>query len=162
MFQSRYGVTEINGEKQPMIDPPEKASPVSEFVVHNVVSKLGQDLVRRIEKAGDKYLGIVPIRLVRSGDGDNLFIPIEKDTAKYFEKPLTSSKGRTVEVLINGEWEKRNLNIAPVGGRSGIYVYYILVDPNNSYSRIEILDPQDNTPAMVDLSGEGIANFRKK
>jgi hypothetical protein len=159
-LRSRFGTTEINGEEQPMVDPPEKANGLPYFVNVNFVAGRGQMLVKDIEKAGDKYLGDVKVRM----SANQTFIPPESERKipAYFQKPLTRFKSRPVEALINGEWKPRNLNIEPVGTKRGVYAYYVLADEKDSNSKIYLLDPRDNQWGTVNLSPERLAQIRGK
>jgi hypothetical protein len=155
MLHDRFAPTEINGVEQHMADPPEKFFS-NKFVAFNLVGLRGQQLIENIEKAGDNYLGNTKVRRLKNQKF------VVGDVGKIFEKPLTSSNERPVEAFINEKWQRRNLNLRPLGAKPGQYVFYILLDEEDSGSGVDLLNPRNNRPAIINLSPEATGKLRTK
>jgi hypothetical protein len=158
-LHSMFGTTEINGGKQPMIYPPEKVSSQPLTVLNNLVALAGQKLIDGIEKAGDRYLGDVPITM---GKNDYL-VNLKKYSIQdcFGNNSITAHTNRPVFAIIGGQKKKRNLNIVPYEKKPGVYSYGVLINEDDPNSFVAIRDYKGEI-ATIDLSDEGIQKLLYK
>lgn len=144
-FKEKFHDSDINGEKEPMFNPPRKENTgLEDFAIRNIVAGVCQNVIEQIEKSGETYKGNFQIK-------KHMDFCSTKDVSKYYKVPVTLVKDRIIDVLIGEKWEKRKLLIEASPKSKSAYSLYFQIDEKDANSKEYIVSPKSGKRYIFDF-----------